>query len=42
MSLPVEIASYFGVLEYWNIGVLAEAKARIFHFFSAMRLIFFP
>jgi hypothetical protein len=29
MALPVKIASVFGVLEYWKIGVLEKAKARI-------------
>ena len=26
MALPVQMASYFGVLEYWSIGVLAKRK----------------
>jgi hypothetical protein len=29
MALPVKIASGFGVLEYWSIGVLEKAKAQI-------------
>jgi len=29
MVLAVEIGSCFGALEYWSIGVLAKAKARI-------------
>ena len=29
VALPIKIASCFGVLEYWSIGVLAKAKARI-------------
>ncbi len=27
VALPVKMASFFGVLEYWSIGVLAKAKA---------------
>jgi hypothetical protein len=29
MALPVKVASSFGVLEYWSIGVLAKMKAQI-------------
>jgi hypothetical protein len=29
MVLPGKIASCFGALEYWSIGVLEEAKARV-------------
>ena len=29
MALPVKVASCFGVLEHWSIGVLEKAKAQI-------------
>jgi hypothetical protein len=29
MAFPVKVASSFGVLEYWGIGVLAKMKAQI-------------
>jgi hypothetical protein len=29
MALPENVASCFGVLEYWSVGVLEEAEALI-------------
>jgi len=29
MALPVKMARYFGVLEYWRIGAFEKAKSEI-------------